>query len=358
MNSVYNVIGLMSGTSLDGLDIAGVMLTDHNNNWSFEILCCESIAYSQTIKNTLAKATQSSAIDLAEMDLALGDFFGNAVNRFITKNNFKPDFISSHGHTVFHQPKKRLTTQIGSANRVHALTGVPVIYDFRSLDVQLGGQGAPLVPVGDVLLFSSYDACLNLGGISNISYDFNGQRNAYDVCALNIIFNYYSRILGFELDESGQMAREGSVNPELSNFLTNLDYYQLNAPKSLGFEDIEKDILIPVKAFEVSANDCLRTFAEHFSDILADSIFRVERIKKILVTGGGVFNLYFIELLKKKLGGIEVCIPDRKIIEFKEALVFALMGALRLRGEDNVLASVTGASRNSCSGSIIGVVGL
>ena len=346
----------MSGTSLDGLDISGVILTFQNKEWSFEISCCESVPYARDMKNALAKATQFTAHDLAELDGKLGDFFGDAVKKFITKNNFNPDFISSHGHTVFHQPKKRLTAQIGSANRIHALTGVPVIYDFRSLDVQLGGQGAPLVPIGDALLFSSYDACLNLGGIANISYKKNERRIAYDVCAFNIIFNYYSAILGYDLDEGGKIAREGSINSELLNFLDSLGYYQLNGPKSLGFEDIEKDILIPLKKFEVNAIDCLRTFAEHFSNILADSVGRVDGVKNILVTGGGVFNLFFIELLKKKLSSIEIIIPDTKIIEFKESLVFALIGALRVRGEDNVLASVTGASRNSCSGSIIGVI--
>ena len=246
-----------------------------------------------------------------------------------------------------------MTTQIGSASCIHAQTELPVVYDFRSLDVQLGGQGAPLVPVGDHYLFSEYDACLNLGGIANISYMRGDLRVAFDISAFNIVMNHFSRLKEVDFDRDGMLASQGNIDNDLMELLNGVKFYKMVPPKSLGLEEILTEIIDPISKMNLAPKDILRTFSEHLA-LLFESIFKSAGIKKILITGGGAYNLYFVKLLKSKLVDVELVVPENSIIEFKEAIVFALLGALRVRGEVNILSSVTGAKRNSCSGSIIG----
>lgn len=350
--SRYNVIGTMSGTSLDGLDIAYCIFEFFDNQWTFNIDSATTISFPPDIKDKLNTATQSSALDLMKLNNDFGNFIGEAVNEFVLKNNLNKnhiDCISSHGHTIFHQPEINLTTQIGNGANISAITKLPVICDFRSTDVALGGQGAPLVPIGDKLLFPEYDYCINLGGIANISFEENQQRIAFDICPTNIVLNRLSLELGKPYDENGTLARSGKINNELLLKLNDLNYYIAPHPKSLGIEWIENRIFPIIDSSKISTIDKLRTFTEHIAAQVSNTI--TSKNKKILLSGGGTFNSYLVERIKTNTHN-EILITSNQIIDFKEALIFAFLGVLRLRKETNCIQSVTGATQNNIGGSI------
>ncbi len=356
MNKIYKVIGLMSGTSLDGLDIAYCTfeLTD-GNRWIYKILNAETIKYEDIWIKRLSSAENSSAYDISLLNVEYGEFLGLQTKNFIKKYNLKPDFISSHGHTIVHQPSKGLTLQIGSGSTIAAAANCDVINDFRVMDVALGGQGAPLVPIGDRFLFAEYDCCINLGGFANISFEKENHRIAFDICPVNIVLNYLTQQLGLAYDDGGRFAREGNLNEELFNQLQQLSYYQQNFPKSLGKEWVLTHIIPILNDFNISINDKLRTFAEHISSQIINAI-NSNQSNKVLLTGGGTYNTFLINCLKKN-SNHNYIIPEREIIDFKEALIFAFLGVLRLRGEINCLKSVTGAKKDSCGGSFHKIFG-
>lgn len=344
----YFAIGLMSGTSLDGLDICYTNF-QKKKNWQFEIIIAETIPYSQEWKNKLQNSVYLSAEDLLALDKEYGFFVGEKVKEFIEKNKItKIDLIASHGHTVFHQPQRKFTLQIGDGKAIKIATQKPIIYDFRSQDVLMGGNGAPLVPIGDELLFSKYDACLNLGGFSNISLKQDDRRIAFDISPVNVVLNSYAEKLGYSYDENGNIARKGNINFQILEKLNQVDFYQKKHPKSLGIEFVNEEIF-PLLKNETPEN-ILATFTEHIA-IQISKVFNDNNLKKVLVTGGGTFNTYLIEKLKIK-SPAEIIIPETNIINFKEALIFAFMGILRIRNEVNVLCSATGSSENHSSGSI------
>jgi anhydro-N-acetylmuramic acid kinase len=346
----YKVIGLMSGTSLDGVDIAYCEF-EFDTKWYFEIIKAETIEYPSLWKDRLSSLMNSSAETLTEIDRKYGKYLGQITKEFIIKNRVSPDFISSHGHTIFHQPDKGFTLQIGDGHSISSVTGLPVVYDFRSLDVALGGQGAPLVPIGDRLLFSVFDYCLNLGGIANISFEKAGKRLAFDICPVNMVLNYLASLEGFRFDMNGSLASTGIVNPSLLQKLNHLDYYQKNPPKSLGKEWVDCNFL-PILNGDLDRNENkLRTVTEHIATQIA-AIINSLPIGNMLVTGGGAKNKYLIETLKSKLS-TQIVIPESQIIDFKEAMIFAFLGVLRWRNEINTLSSVTGADRDCCGGSIV-----
>lgn len=353
MKENYNAIGLMSGTSLDGLDI--VYVSFHysiENQWVFEIKAVKTVAYSAVLEKQLANSKQLSGLDLMLLNNQLGAFFGKEVNDFITENAITKsniDFVSSHGHTVFHQPENNLTTQIGSGAEVAATTNLTTISDFRSLDVALGGHGAPLVPIGDKLLFSDYQYCLNIGGIANVSFEHNNQRLAFDVCPANLVLNKLANQLNQPYDDGGSLAASGNINKALLEQLNSLAYYNQNAPKSLGAEWIEKIIFPLLAAFAISVEDKLCTFSEHIAVQLSNQL--VGAGKTILATGGGVLNSFLIERIKLHTKN-NIILPNKQLIEFKEALIFAFLGVLRYRNEKNCLASVTGATQDNVGGGI------
>ena len=363
--NTYKVIGLMSGTSLDGLDIAYCSLTPPSTplrkgspkeraalKWKYKIIVAETIKYSSHWKAKLDSLTTATAYELALIHSEYGHYIGKQVKRFIDKNKIKADFISSHGHTVFHQPNNRMTFQIGSGAAIAAECSLPVVCDFRTMDVALGGQGAPLVPIGDQLLFPDYDSCLNLGGFANISFEQNKKQVAFDICPVNIILNTLSLKIDQEYDNKGNTARSGKVNTALLKELNNLSYYKKsgNKPKSLGKEWVIENIFPILKKYNLGVNDMLRTFNEHIA-IQIKNTFDKKGHKKILVTGGGTYNDFLIETIRAHTSH-QLIIPDKKIIDFKEALIFALLGVLRIREEINSLSSVTGASQNSAGGCI------
>jgi len=348
--SVYRAIGLMSGTSLDGVDLASCIFTFKDNCWSYQIDIAETFPYPEEWLSCLPTLMNADAYTYAKANADLGYYLGRLIKTFMLKHDLETDFVASHGHTVFHQPCIGLTTQIGSGAAMAATCGFPVVCDFRSTDVSLGGQGAPLVPVGDALLFSDYAFCLNLGGFSNVSYDVKGQRIAYDVCPVNTILNQLAKRIGQEYDYGGLSARSGKVDSLLLDKLNALDYYDQKPPKSLGFEWCNEYIWPLIKETNLSVPDLLRTMVEHIAFQLSRALDEFER-GTILVTGGGAKNKFLMERFEV-LSKHELVVPADLIIDYKEALIFAFLGVLRVRGEVNCLSTVTGASRDSVGGAI------
>ncbi len=353
MTKGYHMIGLMSGTSGDGLDIAYCSF-EKNDSWSFDILRAETIAFPKKLGEQLLNAHTLSALDLQLLDVRFGTWMGEQVKAFLGKSPDQVRAVASHGHTVFHQPKQGLSLQIGNGWALHSTSGLPVINDFRMLDVQLGGQGAPLVPIGDLLLFQDYDFCLNLGGIANISMEKNAQRIAFDVCPFNLLLNHYAQEVSLPYDKDGQMAREGTLIPELLMQLNKLPYYNLSGAKSLGREDLEA-------YFSILELDTTQLRVDKLHTLIAHYVFQIKKAiginqGKMLVTGGGAYNTYFMEALQKAMGAnFDIPKVDPMLVDFKEALLFAFLGVLRLRNENNCLASVTGASRDNCGGVVYGI---
>lgn len=350
IKSKYNVIGVMSGTSLDGIDL--VYATFYfKKSWHFEISCAETVEYNYQWRHVLKDLINYSSDELSQVDEKYTGYLSNVIQDFITKNEIRYiDAICSHGHTALHQPEKKLTYQIGNLPNMANILKRKVICDFRVQDVEFDGQGAPLVPIGDKLLFSEYNYCLNLGGFANISTEINNERIAFDVCPVNIVLNHYVKQLGLNYDDEGKIARTGEVNEDLLEQLNDLDFYKETYPKSLGLEWVNSNVFPLIDAFKIEIKDVLRTFVEHVAIQIAANIG--SDIKKfVLVTGGGVFNAFLIERLKLHTIG-KIKIPSKDIIEFKEALIFGFLGVLKLRNEINCLQSVTGASKNHSSGKI------
>ena len=352
MENNYRVIGLMSGTSIDWLDIVGCRITYDGATWSYSIHESETSPYSAYWLGRLGDTYILNSSSLDKLDLDYGIYLGEAVLGFIKTTGFDPELICSHGHTILHQPEKGITFQAGSGREIASITRKKVVADFRTLDVKLGGQGAPLVPVGDANLFSDFDACLNLGGFANISYDKGKGRKAFDICPVNIALNYWANKLGHSFDKGGKIAATGEVNIALLDCLDSLNYYALTGPKSLGKEWLEKEFLPIIEPIGLNPNDVLRTLCEHIAIQLKDGLIRAGLDQSsVLLTGGGVYNQFLFNCFQKKTGA-QLIIPDRTTVEYKEALVFGLLGVLRIRNEINCLSSVTGARKDSCTGNI------
>ena len=354
-------IGLMSGSSLDGLDLALVRFLEEEGKYRFQILEAETLPYPEQWKTRLAEAFHKQPEDLVQLDKEYGKYLGEQVLAFAQKHDAAPDFVASHGHTIFHRPEEHYTLQIGDGQELANACGFTVINDFRSEDVSKGGQGAPLVPIGDKLLFSDYEICLNIGGIANLSYDEDGKRIAYDLCIANQALNYLAKMNGLDYDRDGELARSGEIDITLLKQLNRHPFYGQFPPKSLGrefFEANQKDLLIDCGTRDcettgrgiLSVPDMLATFVEHIALQIALPISFLPK-GKILCTGGGARNKFLIERLQARTKH-EVVVPEKQIIDYKEALVFAFLGLLRMEEKTNVLASVTGAESDSCSGRI------
>jgi anhydro-N-acetylmuramic acid kinase len=344
------ILGIMSGTSLDGTDLALCSFGETKGAYTFSILKAVTIPYPAIWKQRLSSISTASAEKYFAMDAMYGQYIAQLVNDFLEGAPRTPEAIASHGHTVFHQPRAGFSAQIGSGATIAALTGITTVCDFRSMDVAMGGQGAPLVPVGDRLLFAGYHACLNLGGIANISYELKGKRIAYDVCPANMLLNYLSESLGADYDKGGAFAKKGKVNKALLEKLNALDYYKVTGAKSTGREWFEKKVAPLFDHSRLGIHDQLATATEHIASIIASELSS-QKIRNVLVTGGGAFNSHLIDLVRAKCK-TEVVLPGDDIINFKEALIFAFLGYLRLNNRVNTLASVTGAERDSAGGAV------
>jgi anhydro-N-acetylmuramic acid kinase len=345
----------MSGTSLDGLDMAYCHIWQTGSSWEFEIEKSSGIGYGSDMRERLKNAISLPAVELLEFHNTYGTWLGNQTKEFIKSHKLEVDFIASHGHTVHHQPEQGLTFQLGSGQHLANASLQKVVCDFRTNDVALGGQGAPLVPIGDELFFNTYDFCLNLGGISNISFKHKEERIAYDIGLANMILNYITQKEGLAYDEGGTRAKKGTLNEPMYQALNALEYYAQPFPKSTGYEWFQKDVVPLVERAQDHMDNLLHTAVHHICQQISKQIkiHKPSGTGRILVTGGGAMNLFMMELLQEKLGAdIQVYIPSKTLIEYKEALVFALMGVLRTEGKDNVLRSVTGSQNNSSSGVI------
>lgn len=342
------VMGIMSGTSLDGLDMAAVEFCRLPDNWDFSFIATGVVDYSGEWKEKLKNAPGLPGEQLISLHNEYGRFIGKEASRFLTSHNISADLIASHGHTVFHQPENGITFQLGNGAVIAAETGITTVADFRSGDVALGGQGAPLVPVGDRLLFPEYDFCLNLGGFANISFDQNRNRIAFDICPVNTVLNLLAETLGRPFDENGDFGRGGTVNPELLEKLNQLAYYQMKPPKSLGREWLTEYFIPKLNASAIPFADQLRTAYEHMAIQISNAL---PETGKTLLTGGGAFNAFLIERIAKH-SLCELVIPSDQLIVFKEALIFAFLGLLRYFGENNCLATVTGARKDSSGGTV------
>src|SRR6056297_586385 len=345
------IAGLMSGTSLDGLDIAICEFNMHGENLDWQIVKADTISYDKAWSKKLQNAHQKRAIDLLKLHQEYGEFLGSSVLSFLTQSGIpKADIaaISSHGHTVFHQPESKLTFQLGHGASIAAVSGLPVFCDFRVQDVVLGGQGAPLVPVGDRLLFGKYDFCLNLGGIANVSMEDKGRRVAWDICPANMVLNYLSRQMGQAFDNKGTCSAQGTVVRDLLNELNQLQYYSKPAPKTLGREWVEREVLPLLEHYEIPIGDKLATFTEHVAIQISKAIDNYNG-SNILITGGGAFNDFLINRINK-WANVSVILPEQQIIDYKEALIFALLGYLKMHNQQNVFGAVTGAKKDHISG--------
>lgn len=360
----------MSGTSLDGLDLAWCRFVQRESGWSFKILAGETIGYSRIWEERLRLAPTLPGRELIRLHQDYGNYLGITTLNFIEKHNIPKDsIIASHGHTIFHVPAEGYTFQAGSGASIAAKTGMTVVCDFRTTDVALGGQGAPLVPIGDELLFPQFDFCLNLGGFANISFRQEGHRVAFDICPVNILLNRlvtearvpnemfmegsHSERQFLAFDPEGSIAAKGSLNLELLKKLNGLDFYTLTGPRSLGLEWVESQVIPVVDSFKISLEDKLRTFCEHIAIQISSVILSEKGKENVLITGGGALNQFLISLIGSKIHPhTRAIIPDAEVVHFKEALVFAFLGVLRVHGLLNTISGVTGSSRDHSSGAV------
>lgn len=357
---VYKVIGLMSGSSLDGLDIAYVEFQENAGKWGFNILAADCYGYTAEWKEKLKNASGLSALEYQLLHAAYGHYLGAEVNRFIESHglHYKVALVASHGHTVFHFPAQKMTAQLGDGAALAASTGLPVVSDLRAMDVAFGGQGAPIVPIGEKFLFPDYTVFLNIGGIANISFRDNDKYIAFDICPANRVLNSLAAKVGKDYDANGEMASMGNVHDELLNKLNALDYYHQVPPKSLDNSFGADEVYPLIRSFALTHNDALRTYVEHIVIQIGNSITANRQVStanaKLLVTGGGAFNSFLIQRLREELqkDGIDVTVGEAQIVQYKEALIMAFIGVLRWRQENTVLCSVTGAERDTIGGAV------
>jgi anhydro-N-acetylmuramic acid kinase len=349
INREFTVLGLMSGTSLDGLDLALCKFISEGAIWQGEIIRAETQAYPAPLRNSLLRAMELSGEELVFLDNELGILIGERCKFFLQNADVHPLCIASHGHTIFHQPAKQLTFQIGNPAALAVKSGCKTVADFRRTDVALGGQGAPLVPFGDIHLFSDYEYCLNLGGIANITAKKGEKIEAFDVCPANMILNQLISEIGKEYDENGLYASTGILIPDLFEKLNSLDYYHEKGPKSLGREWFENTFLPIVESSDASLADRLNTCVEHIAFQIAAKTTNSKG--SMLITGGGAFNSYLIQRIRFYVS-VKIVVPEETMIQFKEAYVFAFLGLMRYLEIDNTWSTITGASRSSCGGAI------
>jgi anhydro-N-acetylmuramic acid kinase len=351
MEQKYCVTGLMSGSSMDGVDLACCEFTRDDRKWNYRIMAAETLPYNKEQLSKLESACNWDRNKIDELDQELGGYYAGLLNEFHQRIGHKPDYIASHGHTILHDPEMRITLQAGNGRIMADRTGITVINDFRSEDVSQGGQGAPLVPIGDRLLFADFEGCLNLGGFANISCEKpHGTRLAYDLCPANMALNWVAALEGKPYDHNGELARKGKIDSLLLHRLNQLDFYTSTPPKSLGREWFLQHFLPFMQASDLSVSDLMATVLDHIAFQISAGV-NAAGIQSLLITGGGALNQTLIERLKQYTTA-SLVIPGEDLIHFKEALIFALLGLLKIRGEINCLASVTGGEKDISAGTI------
>ena len=362
----YRVIGLMTGSSLDGVDVAYCVLEENNGAWTYKIEVADCIPFSKQWKQMLQGLVMQNAVNYLKAETAFGKYLGEVVRDFMNAHSLegKVDFVSSHGQTIFHQPENNMTSQIGDGAAISAACGLPVVCNFRTHDVALGGQGTPIAPIADLKFFTDYQFCLNLGGISNISVKTGGDKIiGYDISGCNTVLNLLAQEMGVEYDKNGEISQTGNVHQQLLEELNKQWFYEKPYPKSLGGGWVTKVFMPFFKKYKLPVQDKLRTAVEHIAVQIGKDLARIMQTEKMdaavpykmLVTGGGAFNQFLMERIAY-YSPVEIHVPDRNIVKFKESLLIALMGCLRVRNEVNVLKSVTGAREDSCGGEVFASV--
>ena len=350
-NNSYFLIGVMSGTSLDGIDLCYAQYIYENQKWQFNIHAAKTYAYTESLTDRISCATTSTALEITRLDRDLGNYIGEKINLFIEEFNIsksKINAIASHGHTIFHLPNEQLTLQIGCGTNISLITGISTVNNFRLKDVRMGGQGAPLVPIGDRLLFDAdHTAFLNIGGFANISFTSNGKQVGFDICPVNFVLNQYAQKLGLPYDDEGKIASSNEINSDLLQQLNTLPRYMNQEIESLGSEWVEEWIL-PLTEVDLKPETIIATYTLHAAQQIADTFNRLN-IEKVMITGGGAYNTHLIETIKSVYKG-KIEIPDPSVIDFKEALIFGFLGVLHLRNEANCLAEITGAPMDVIGG--------
>lgn len=351
MSGTYTATGLMSGTSMDGVDLTACSFHRDQRSWTFRILAAETIPYPAHLGSALESAMRWDQERIERLDHELGVFYGQVTRQFHKRNQLRPGLVASHGHTLFHQPEKGMTRQLGHGGMLAKEAGVTVVCDFRTADVMQGGQGAPLVPVGDELLFPEYGACLNLGGFANLSFRGPaGQRLAYDIGPANLALNAVAGKAGMKYDRDGELADQGILHRALLEEMNKLEYYQRKPPKSLGREWFLEHFFPLIESRRIRITDLMATTSEHIA-FQAGQAIRRTGADRVLATGGGALNRHLVSRLQHHSGS-QIRVPEKKLVNYKEALVFALLGILRTLGEVNCLASVTGGKEDLSTGRI------
>ena len=355
----YNTIGVMSGSSLDGLDFAYVEFYIENKEWKYLLMDANCYPYSTEWINRLSDLHKASAYDYQLAHHELGQYIGECINQFIStyKINKKELIIGSHGHTIFHEPAKGFSSQIGCGGTISAITNCTTVSDLRTGDVALGGQGAPIVPIGERNLWSSYNMYLNIGGIANISVIQYKETIAYDICAANRVLNLLCHTINLDYDKDGLIARSGQLNNDLLTALNKVAYYQQPYPKTLNNSFGTDYIYTIIKEYNCTTEDALHTYTEHIaiqiSNVLNHHQKSMDKPSQLLITGGGALNKYLIERIQYYISqDIKIVITTKLEIEYKEAIIMAFIGLLRVLNKTNILASVTGAKRNSVNGCV------
>lgn len=347
----------MSGTSMDGLDIAHCELTEQENGkWEYKINVAKTVAYNDLWRLRLSKLRNQNALNVHKTDRYFGEYIGELINEFLSENNLDADLIGSHGHTIFHQPENNISFQIGSASAISAVTDIPTVANFRMMDVVKYGEGAPISGTGDRLLFGEFDMCLNLGGFANISGSVDGEAVAYDVCPCNILLNRIAREFGQEYDEDGKIAEQGGIDYDLLSDLNSIEYYDLPYPKSLGREWINEHFWFRVRQSDAGKEDRMKTLVDHIAQQVGNNIEKLAQdsaTSRVYVTGGGAYNKVLIDHLRTHTDA-EIVVPEPVVIEYKEALIFGLLAVLRVQNKTNILSSYTGAEMDSVAGELAG----
>ena len=353
MISVYHGIGLMSGTSLDGIDLAYCRFEQSEEGWSFELVHAETVDMDPKWHDRLVCLPDQDAVTYAKTHVYFGHYLGQVTADYIKRNGLKPQFVASHGQTIFHQPEKNFTSQIGDGETFVSYLDCPLVCNFRNKDVALGGQGAPLVPFGEKYLFPENRLFLNLGGFSNLTVG----EIAFDVCACNMALNWLVKNIdpNLKYDEDGKIAFSGQLDEGFLAALNALDYYAADPPKSLGAEWFEASLLPILVHYDLPVPDKLRTYTHHIALQVAAAVDTMEETgDELMVTGGGAHNSFLMEEIGAELKKVGVSLKsvDPMVVDYKEAIIFAFLGLNTLLGNANVLPSVTGARRGAPGGSV------
>ena len=352
----FQILGLMSGSSLDGLDLAHCHFEKSGQSWKGEILKAHTFPFPEKLESQLRTIRQTSFADAAETEAVFVRFCAESIGRFISKFNLEPMAIASHGHTVFHKPAGRYTLQIGNGGLLSGMLNRTVVSDFRTLDVGNGGQGAPLVPGAEHFLFSDFDVCLNLGGIANVSFPAENDLPAFDIVPCNQLLNLAASWCGLPYDKDGFLADKGVTIPELLHALDQITYYRQKPPKSLGNEDVFSTWIPLMMPYRHRPEDVSHTLCLHIASRIANEIKSVKAGGKLLVTGGGAFHNFFMACLRSEVGSNwHIPLPSAEMIGHKEAYCFAFLGLLRLLEEKNVFRAHTGAKQDLVSGAVYGI---